>query len=357
MTETVKPRWVVDFPTLADLWDTWVQAHCRVPDGDHRGQPLVWSDWQFWCAANFGRIRDGLEWDGTPLKNQAFQYRLAVVVAPQKTGKGPWAATMALLHALGPVEFDGWAEEGEVYLCSTWGCECGFTHAYRAGEPKGRPHPSPLIQLTARSKSQADNMYGPLRAMVQMGPFDGLLKASNSFVRILGGIGGDTADRIDVVTSSAQSRLGNPVSFVIQDETGTWTARNRMQAVAEAQRRGAAGMGGRTLQTTNAWDASEKSVAQQTVEAHESDVFVFYEKPPTKWSWMNLSDRKKILEYVYEGSPWVNINSVFAEANSISRRDPSEAERFFGNRVTYGRGSWLPERIWEESYAMAGQST
>jgi hypothetical protein len=70
--------------------------------------------------------------------------------------------------------------------------------------------------------------------------------------------------RIDVVTSSAQSRLGNPITFALQDETGIWTANNRMRKVAETQRRGVAGMGGRSMETTNAWDPSENSVAQTT---------------------------------------------------------------------------------------------
>nr|DAW72249.1 MAG TPA: Large Terminase [Caudoviricetes sp.] len=348
--------WVVTFPTLGDLWDAWVQAHCLIPDGYRRGEAFVWSDWQFWCAANFGRIRAGLQWENIPLGARAFTYRRLQVIAPQKTGKGPWAASMTAIQAVGPAEFDGWASAGDSYRCSDWGCSCGFVFPYQAGEPKGRPHPSPLIQLTATSEDQVENTYRPLRAMIQMGPLRHQMAVRDGFVRILGGLGGDDADRIDAVTASADSRVGNPVTFCEQDETGLWTKRNRMTKVADAQRRGLAGMGGRAIETTNAYDSAEQSVAQTTLEANLADVATFYIPPPKHLKWERKRDRRRILEAVYKGSPWVNIDTVLAEADEISLRDPEQAERFFGNRITYSSGSWLPAGLWEEHYAMAGES-
>jgi hypothetical protein len=29
--------------------------------------------------------------------------------------------------------------------------------------------------------------------------------------------------------------------------------------------------------------------------------------------------------------------------------DPQQAERFFGNRLVYSRGAWLPEGLWDRS--------
>ena len=51
---------LVDFPTIADVGEAWVKRHCVIPDKQHRGEPFEWSDWQFWCAANYYRIRPGL---------------------------------------------------------------------------------------------------------------------------------------------------------------------------------------------------------------------------------------------------------------------------------------------------------
>lgn len=348
-------RWIIDFPTLGDLWEAWVKSHCTIPDGFNRGHPLVWSDWQFYVAARFGQIRAGLEWEGKPLKNQAFAYRRGQVIGPQKTGKGPFAASITLLHAVGPSEFDGWAEEGEIYRCSDHGCSCGFEHEYLAGEPKGRRHPSPLIQLTASSEDQVDNVYRPLTSMIKAGPLSELLAVRENFVRILGGAGGYDADRIDVVTSNALSRVGNSISFAVQDETGLWTKRNKLVAVADAQRRGAAGMGGRVLETTNAYDSAENSVAQMTRESQATDIYRFYEPPPTGLDWFDLKERRAILEHVYAGSPWVSIDSVLAEAAEISERDPEQARRFFGNQILYSQGTWLPTGLWEGRYGMDGE--
>jgi len=316
---------------------------------------MRWSDWQFWCAAKFGEIRAGLVWEGEPLGNQAFRYRRMQVVLPQKMGKGPWAATMCALQAVGPAEFCGFAQEGDVYRCADWGCPCGFVFEYMAGEPMGRPHPSPLLQITATSEDQTDNTYRPLRSMIRLGPLKWLLKDLGTFVRVLGHEGGEDADRIDVVTASADSKVGNPVSFVVQDETGLWTASNRMTKLADNQRRGLAGMSGRSIETTNAWNTAVNSVAQQTFESPVDDVFRFYPQPPAQLRWSNAAERRKILEYVYMGTPWVNLDSIEAEAQELNHRDPEQAERFFGNRSTYASGTWLSAGLWEGAYGMDGE--
>src|SRR5437764_235755 len=140
----------VDFPTLGDVIDAWLEQHCRVPDGFSRGRPFKQSDWQFWCTANHYRVREDAAWvPERPLLNQAFVYRRSQVMAPQKTGKGPWAAGVTAAEAVGPVIFGGWAGRGDGYACSEFGCGCGWEYEYLPGEPMGVRHPSPLIQLTA----------------------------------------------------------------------------------------------------------------------------------------------------------------------------------------------------------------
>jgi hypothetical protein len=280
-------------------------------------------------------------------------------VAPQKTGKGPWTACLAAVEAVGPSTFGGWAKRGESYVCEDFGCPCGWEFQYEPGEPKGMRHPSPLIQITATSEEQADkNVYGPLRAMIPRGPLKHLLLVREGFTRIMGENPDDPdLDRIDVVTSSAQSKLGNPISMAFQDETGLYTKANKMRKVAETQRRGAAGMGGRTLETSNAWDPSEESVAQTTYEAATDDVFRFWRNPDAApslrgpdgkpLSYSAKANRRKIHAYVYEGSDHVNLDSIEAEAAELALTDPAQAERFFGNRVVAGGGAWLPEGLWD----------
>ena len=345
---------VVDFPTLGDLLDGWYEQHCRVPDGFSRGRAFRQYDWQFWCTANHYRIREDAKWiPERPMLNQAFQYRRSLVVGTQKTGKGPWCATITAGEAVGPTVFGGWAKRGDVYECSDHGCSCGWYFEYEPGEPKGIRHPSPLIQLTATSQDQVDNVYRPLVSMIHMGPLKELLAPRENFIRIKGDSDDPDMDRIDAVTSSAQSRLGNPISFAPQDETGLWTPQNKMVKVADTQRRGLAGMGGRSLETTNPWDPSEKSVAQRTWESQRDDIFKFYRIPDPALSFKDKRQRRKILAFNYEGCDHVNIDSIEAEAAELMETDPAQAERFFGGRVVAGAGSWLPAGLWDGAWADA----
>ncbi|MBP5800749.1 hypothetical protein J2D78_01495 [Microbacterium maritypicum] len=361
-------EFVVDFPTLGDLGDAWITRHCRVPDGFTRGRAFEMADWQFWCHANRYRIRPDAYFvppelvgpDMPPVLNQAFFYQQTLVVAPQKTGKGPFSASQVAFEAAGPSVFAGWAEGGEVYSCAENGCPCGWEDApdafvYEKGDAMGMRHPSPLIQITANSAEQADNIYKPLRAMINLGPLRHLLAVREGFIRILGLSDQDDLDRIDVVTSSARSRLGNPISDAEQDEAGLYTKSNKMVDVADTQARGAAGMGGRTHLTTNAWDPSENSYAQMIFEAQEPDVFIFYRDPDKALrgddgkplDYKKVADRRRIHEYAYEGSWWVNLDSIEALARKLMKRDPEQAERFFGNRLVAGHGKWLEDGQWE----------
>lgn len=347
MTKT--DSWTVDFPTLADVQDPWVQAHCSVPDGFNQGKPFVMSDWQFWCSANHYRIRTTAKWQPRrPMLAQAFTYRRSLIVGPQKSGKGPWSATGVAVEAVGPSLFAGWAESGDGYACSDWGCGCGFEYEYEAGDPMGMPHPTPLIQLTATSEDQVENVYRPLRSMIKMGPLFDLMLIREGFIRLPG-----EDNRIDVVTASANSRLGNPISYALHDENGLYTKQNKLLKVAETQRRGAAGMDGRTMATTNCWDPAENSDAQITWESTAKDVFKFYDIPPKALKWTNRRERKQILKYVYRHSPWVTVPSIEAEADELNERDPAQAERFFGNRLVTGAGAWLEDGVWEKAYARA----
>ena len=335
-------EWVVDFPTLGFLAADWIAAHCVVPDGFDLGKPFVLDGWQLWCTVNHYRVRPGIEFNPTrPLLAQAFHYRRSQVVGPQKTGKGPWSAAETTFEAVGPCLFGGWAVGGEVYRCEDDGCGCGFEFVYEPGDPMGMVRPTSLIQLLATSEDQVDNVYRPLQAMIRRGPLSERMLVREGFIRL------PNDGRIDPVTAAANSKLGNPINFAVMDESGLYTARNRLLKVAQTMRRGLAGMGGRSIETTNPWDPMENSQAQQTFEARAADIFRFYRRPPADLSYRNKRERRKIHEFVYAGSPWVDLNAIEAEAAELLETDPTQAERFFGNRLVQGLGSYMPEPLWD----------
>ena len=352
------PEFVYDFPVMWVALE-WIPQHCIVPDGFDKGNPYYPADWQTWYLANFYRpkMNARLLLNGRPVPAvgaPAFEYRRAQVVMPQKAGKGPMTAAHVCLEGAGPTMFAGWAtgdgrKDGkgrlvEQYRCSDHGCPCGWVYTYPQGEAMGMPRPTPLIQITAYSQEQADNVYGAFRPMVDDGPLSNVLsKTGEQFTRLNAG------GRVDVVTSSNRSRLGQRVTFVPQDETGIWLVQNRMQEVADTQRRGAAGMGGRTAETTNAWNPAERSVAQVTAEAALTnlDIFRVHRQAPAHLSYKNKEERRRIHRMVYRGSYWVDLDSIEADATELLGRDPAQAERFYGNRVVAGLGSWMDEGLWE----------
>ncbi|WDF32238.1 terminase [Arthrobacter agilis] len=337
-------EFVVDFPTLGFLAADYIEAHCIVPKGFKRGLPFTMADWQLWCTLNHYRVKPTALWrPEDPMLATAFHNRRSQVVAPQKTGKGPWSAAMVCNEATGPSLFAGWAQAGDVYDCADDDCHCGFIYEYSQGEPKGMRRPDPEIQLLAASEDQVRNVYGPLQEMVKGGPLAQMMRVGEEFIRINDG------GRIDPITSSALSRLGNPITYANMDETGTYTDRNKLKGVARTMRRGLAGMGGRAVETTNSWDPSENSTAQNTYEAAAADIFRFFRQPPPNLKFKNNADRRKILRYVYEGSTWVDLDGIEAEALELMEKDPQEAERFFGNILSQGKGAWMPEGLWKQT--------
>ncbi|MGW0626436.1 hypothetical protein [Streptomyces sp. NPDC002758] len=335
---------VVRWPTLGFLIADWVEAHCVIPDGFSVGEPYVLTNEMLWFYLNHYRVKPEATCERSMLSPaSAFHYRRSQLVRPQKWGKGPLTASQVCVEAVGPAVFAGWASGGEVYDCRDYGCGCGWEYEYGPDDPMGMPWPTPLIQITAFSEEQTDNIYGALRPMIDKSDALSELipKTGEEFIRLPGG------GRIDTVTSSAQSRLGQRVTFVPQDETGIWTTENKMQKVADTQRRGLAGMGGRSTETTNGWDPGENSVAQRTSEAKVKDIYRDFRRAPADLNYAKKADRRKIHRHVYGDSWWVDLDVIEAEAAELMEKDPEQAERFFGNRIVYGSGSWMNGDAWD----------
>ncbi len=349
------PKYQVDFPSLFVL-AAWIERHCIVPDGFRKGRPFKLYDWQLWVTLNHWRVRPDAaqvpeflaeDPDAIPIRSKAFANRRSQVMAPQKTGKGPLSAAWVCAEAVGPALFYDWAVEGDTYECEDHGCSCGWVYHYRPGEPMGHAWPTPLIQLLATSEDQVDNVYRPLQAMAKNDRLSDRMLVREGFVRL------PNDGRIDVVTSSAMSRLGNPITFCVQDESQLYTASNKLVKVAETMRRGAAAMGGRSIETTNCYDPSEQSVAQRTRESKSPDIFKFYEPPPADLKYTVKVDRARIHRLNYAGSPHADLHGIEAEAAELLEKDPGQAERFYGNRIVAGLGSWLPRDAWDARAVVA----
>lgn len=317
-----KPEYPGEFPSLGWEVGEWIESHCVIPDREHGGEPYKLTDEMWAFIVHHYRLK----LDARPGQlATAFTSRRSMLVRPQKWGKGPLSAALICAEAVGPTVFDGWDA---------------------SGEPVGKPRPTPRIQIAATTDDQADeNVYKHLHAMITRGPLYDLMPDTGATRIVLPGGGG-----IEVVTSKATSRLGAPISFAVMDETGIWTKENKGHELAKTLRRGLAGMGGRSVETTNAWNPAELSTAQMGFEAKVKDIYRDYRQPPAHLSYMNKAERRKIHKHVYGDSWWVDLDGIEAEAAEIMESDPANAERFFGNRVVAGSSAWLPRGLWERRW-------
>jgi hypothetical protein len=313
-----------EFPSLGWAIGEWIEAWCVIPDGDRLGEPYLLTDEMWTFLAWHYRLRpDAVEdrWQS------AWAYRRSQLVRPQKWGKGPLSSALICAEALGDVRFAGWDADGE---------------------PVGRPWPesSVWIQVTATSEDQTDNVYRALRPMIEQGPLgDLVLDTGVAQINLPGG------GLIEPVTASGRARLGQRITFSVQDETHCWTESNGGWKLAETQRRNLSGTGGRTIETTNAWDPSEQSVAQRTAEATVRDVYRDHRQPSARPSLANKAERRKALRQVYGNSlapkGWVDIDRIDGELVEIAEKDPGQAVRYYLNLPDSGSGGWLDIDRWK----------
>lgn len=295
----------------------WIEEHCVIPDGDRMGEPYVLTTEMLRFLERFYEVNDA----------GRFVHRRGQLVRPQKWGKGPFSAAMICAEAYGPVLFSHW--DGD-------------------GRPVGKPWASPHIQITAVSEDQTANVWRALQPMIELGnlaaeiPDTGLTR-----INLPGG------GLIEPVTASARSRLGQRITFAVQDETHSWLKSNGGWALADNQRRNLAGMGGRSIETTNAWDPAEHSVAQRTFEAKSPDVLKDISTGPASLSIRNKRERRKLFAEVYADSArpplgWVDLDRIDAEVAELVQVDAAQAERFFGNRIVAAEDAFMAPDAWAE---------
>jgi hypothetical protein len=249
--------------------------------------------------------------------------RGAQLVRPQKWGKGPFSAAIICAEAAGPVLFAHWDD---------------------AGEPVGHSWATPWIQVTAVSEDQTANVFRALVPMIELGPLGAeITDTGETRINLPGG------GRIEPVTASALSRLGQRITCAVEDETHAWTKQNGGRRLADNQRRNLAGMGGRWLETTNAWDPAEESVAQQTNEGSAPGVYID-DADPGPGSLLNKRDRRRMYRNVYRDSvAWVNFDRIDAEVVAlIEQGDSAQAERYFLNRKRATEGAAFDIDRWAQ---------
>lgn len=316
------PEYKGEFPTLGYVVADWIEANLIIPDGARAGDPYLLTDEQLTHLLWTYRLVPDARPD---MGSAAFRYYGALLVRPQKWGKDPFAAAQVCAQALGPVRFAGW-------------------DAY--GEPVGAPMPTPWIQCAGNAEEQTDNTFRPVVSMLRGGAVADTpgLDVGESRINLPDG------GRIEPVTASARARQGARITFVTMTESHLMTETSGGLKLARTLKRNCAGMDGRWIEITNAWDPSERSVAQQTYEAKAPGVLLDYRPPRTRVDFEDDAAVKNELAYVYGDSAinkggWVRSERILADM-----RDPAtgegEARRYFLNEVSVGSQDAVDAMKW-----------
>ena len=318
------PQHAGEFPTLGYDVGEWMEAHLVIPDGYRQGEPWRNTDEMWRFLLHFYRIfPHAAPW---PAEESLVHFG-AQLRRSQKWGKDPFGAGISLAEALGPTRFDGWTADGE---------------------PVGKPYPTPLIVCLGTSEDQTDNTWRPLLSMIRNGPLVDLpgLEAGETKASLPNG------GRIEPVTTSAKARLGAPMTFVTITESHLFTTQGGFRRVCGAVKRNVAGMDGRWLELTNAYDPTEASEAQVTAESGDRQVYVDTIEPQRV---DDLSDdealyRELLRQYgdsAREKGGWVNIRGRIMHEVRSNRHLEADRRRFFLNEVVVGQSTLADPVLWD----------
>lgn len=312
------PEFEGEFPSLGWVLADLIEEYLAAPSGLHYGQPFRLTDRQLAFLVRMHRI--------VPETGRYF-YRRAVKEGPKGDGKSPFAGATAFAHLVGPVVFDGWDAKGE---------------------PVGRPHPTPLIQIAAVAEDQTDNCYMQLRASL------GESKAIDEFGIDLGLTRVFLTGRpgkIEPVTSVGGTREGQPTTYAVKEELQYWIPRRGGDRLSRTMDRNLAKTGGLSIGVTNAPRLGEESVAEAEADsARKGAAGLLYEAVRGTYV-EDLSDpelvRRSLDEAYDPEAAWVDKDRLVDECADESI-PPGERRRFYFNIPDkYDAESWLPSGAWE----------
>jgi hypothetical protein len=316
-------------PELTLGWGVvaWAGKYLKHGNGPRAGLPFRFSLSQVRFLLHFYAINPDGSW----------VYDRGVRRWPKGSGKSPFAAVHALAEFLGPVRlarFDPDAPGGCV----------------------GKRQVAAHVQIAATTLDQTANTMKQVRMMtpkgsrivVEYGLDVGMLRHNAPD----GGI-------LEVITSSAAAAEGAEVTFAVADETEHWTPARGGIALIEVLERNLAKTGSRLVETCNAWQPGEQSVAEASWDMYLAQregrtrgaARVLYDaRIPAGIDLTDEVDLMAGLEFAYGDAAdvaggWVPMQS---QLNYVlnGKTTADNARRFFLNQPTASVDAWTTQHEW-----------
>ena len=327
-------------PEITLGWEAiyWATKYLKQPDGDGVGEAWKFILSQKMFVLWWYSIDDDTRW----------RFYHGVRRLAKGSGKSPFAAVMALLELLAPVRFKKW--------CTTKGRKRTACVRMPAQDRRvyvvGRRVGMPLVQIAATAESQANvNTMRMVRALVPPNSrirTDYKVDTGMTIFYVPGG------GQLMIVTSSATAAEGALVTYGVLDQTESWTHSNGGVDLAETMDRNAGKSKSRLLETANAWNPGQDSVAETTFEAWVAQEEgrlrgtgrILYDArlAPHDTDFEDDESLQRGVEFTYGDCYWVDTKDI-VQNRILSPRTPlSVSKRFYLNWTEAEEDAWTTQQ-------------
>lgn len=303
----------------------WIHSHLLQPDGDDAGEPFRLTAEQ----------RNFVLWFYAVDESGRFVHRRAVLRRSKGWGKSPFLGALCLAELCGPVRFSHFAENGK---------------------PIGKRHAMPWVVVAGVSETQTENTLGAIRAMCEDSDLVETEGLDVGMTRILLPGGG----KLVPITASSSSQEGARPSFAVMDETHHWTKSNGGHKLARVIRRNLAKSrdgAARAIETTNAHEPDQESVAEFSYRAHiavtegrtKSKGILYDSREAPSLSAKQMADETLLLAALratYGDATWVDFDRLIEEIYDPDT-SPEDARRFYLNQIVAAANSWIAPSLWD----------
>jgi len=314
-------------PELTLGWEGihFATKYFRQPDGPNAGQR-----WEFIES----QVRFILWWYSLSEQGR-WNYYHGVRRYPKGAGKSPFAAVMSMIELLAPVRLDHFDDR------VLGGCV-------------GRKVAMPLVQIGATSHDQANiNTMRMVRALLPKGSrmlkdFD--IEPGKTIFHVPGG------GQLMVITSSPTTEEGALTTFAILDQTESFTTSNGGVDLAEVMDRNVGKSGSRIIETSNAWEPGQETVAETTFDAWvaqeegrlkgKGKILYDSRTAPPDVDFDDIVSIRKAVEFAYGDAYWADVEDI-VENRILSPRTPLDvSKRYYLNWPESPEDAWTTLQKW-----------
>ncbi len=322
---------------------------CLHGPGDIQGAPLSGPDGVPLTDELVGLHVDAYALDkrGRRLYDSVFYSR------PKGADKSGDAGRIALVEALGPCRFAGWAKGGETF--EQW----GFRYEYAPGEPMGRTVTYPFIRLMATEEGQVGNVFDVVHFNLTEGPLSEIPGIDAGLTRVYLPGGGE----IRPSTASSASKDGGKETWCDFDETHLYVLPELKRMYATVRRNMAKRKDAEpwSFESSTMYAPGEDSVAEDTHKLAQqiregntrlSRLLFDHRQGSTVLDLGNEKELRAALVEAYgDASSYMPFDRIISEIWD-PRNSPADSRRYFLNQAHSAVDSWVTEHEWEARKAV-----